>query len=279
MPPFRHRSSALRSPSTISNSSIRSSTNSLSSTCVNDTKDTLKSALTTSKQSLSNAADHQQKPDKIKLVRFGSLEIIEFNTILGDNPSVSNGPALALGFTQAAIIRMDVRTYEDFRCNADFCTNSTSAINDSIRCISQDLLADRSHHQHSDDEDSIIRPKPHRRSPSNNELWYYSTHRVPRRYKDDLKLSLCERADILLCEGYTTREIIYAGRIAEQCQKEREQSFRNQKWDPIQEFFEEHQPWNLAQEQDLQERQQRWNDGIFSPIMTIFCPIATIAAN
>ena len=279
MAPLRRCSPALRSQSTVS--SGRSSCGSLSSTFAWNDESPTKSILMSNSSNNDASSNNHEVPNKTKFVRFSSLEIIEFNTILGDNPSVSRGPALALGFTKAASIRMDVNQYEEFRCSSDSNIDEEEQQEQpSSPQEDEDVVVQRDSSIHSensyDDCDSFRR---HRRRTSSNEFWYYSTHQVPRRFKDDLKLSLCERADILLCEGYTTKEIIHAGKLAEQCQKQREQSFRNQKWDSIQEFFEE-KPWNLREEEHHHDPQQKEasNTGGFRMPWMMFCPPAPIAA-
>ena len=49
-----------------------------------------------------------------KIVSFDDLEILEFKTILGDNPAVSSGPPIALDSTVVNKTQYDIDFYEYF---------------------------------------------------------------------------------------------------------------------------------------------------------------------
>jgi hypothetical protein len=58
-----------------------------------------------------------------------------------------------------------------------------------------------------------------------------------RRSRDDLKLSVSDRAGMLLRAGYTIDEIVEAVELAEHDRKLREESLQNQKWDRVNELM------------------------------------------
>uniref|UniRef100_A0A7S4JDC2 Uncharacterized protein n=1 Tax=Odontella aurita TaxID=265563 RepID=A0A7S4JDC2_9STRA len=70
--------------------------------------------------SLENSNDLASKA--IRAVRFGAVEIREYPRVLGDNPCVSSGPPLALGWEHLSVSSMDLESYESsrpFRCVKD----------------------------------------------------------------------------------------------------------------------------------------------------------------
>ena len=116
--------------------------------------------------SLSEATDGS-KPSSV--VRFDSLDIIEFPMELGDNPAVSCGAPVCLGNKVQSRQRVD--------------------------------------------------------------LYQYEAWKGTRRHRDELWMTVPKRAGILLRAGYTINEIADSVEETLAIRKNREESYKNQKWD------------------------------------------------
>ena len=221
-------------------------------------------------------ADHHHQEQQH--VRFAFVEVIRFDIVLGDNPSVTIGPAVALGTQVLSQMTIDIDQYEYYRNTHVLCRLDDDSDGGSGLYYDDDPYGRlRSNHRMFGRSGRTTRESDRKRHDIDDSRHNRVMTTIPhRRYGDDLVLTLGQRADLLLLAGYTTQEIIDAGNRAQRDRRERIRSFRDG-------FRNHFHPMPVAAKQN--KWQQFWNN-TGRNLQTIFCspnspppvPVATTGA-